>query len=190
MTQDLYKRRSSHWKGSPSGLCPEARQHEQRYQYLMDKFRQIDINTLNTDSNESWPGGGSGGGFSEDPIVHHPSPSLEAVSSVIPCEPEDDWDNPKPDVDLRNYNFEVEGLLCPYCKDSVMGQDVMTRKLRCQKCTTYLETTAPLLEIKRQVWFLVQVHNQCPSNMSPDYSLFKDKIILTCHVCNLKQIVS
>ena len=101
---------------------------------------------------------------------------------------EEDWDNPKPSVDLRTFNFSLPGILCPFCRKNLMDQD-LTGLLICA-CSSSLRTGEPIQAIKHAIQEIVVRHNACPSNQSPDYTMFKSRIVLTCTVCALLAVVS
>jgi len=170
MSQEMYKRRGHNWKQVQKDDAL-TKSKDSRYQYIMENFRKIDLN----------------GQEDED---------QEVVPAMIPNTPrssvteEDDWENHTPLVDLRTFNFDLPGILCPFCRDNLMQQDVQTGKLMCS-CGGYLECQPPILDIRNLIREIVGRHSvSCPSNLSPDYSIFKTHIVLNCHVCKLSKRVS
>lgn len=149
-----------------------TRSREDRFAHLEQHFRNIGLSDGDEDDDLSLPG----------QVVAN-------LSSQSFADPDDDWDNPKPVVDLRTLNFSLPGILCPFCRQNLMAQDV-SGLLVCA-CTSNLKTKVPIHAIQRTIQDVVMQHNSaCPSNQSPDYTMFKSRIVLTCDVCTLAVVVS
>ena len=176
MSQELYKRNGHNWKDVQREESYN-RSKDSRLQYIMDHFRKIDLkNFEEEDFQEDW-------GSMVFPIRANNTPRC-SVSS------EDDWENPIPRVDLRTYNFTLPGILCPFCRDDLMKQDVNDKHLSC-KCGGNLQCQTHIDEIKGRIEQTVGNHSSsCPSNQSPEYTMFKSNIVLTCSVCKMVQVVS
>lgn len=172
MSQDLYKRKGHNWRDSRREEAVSKRSDD-RYQHLVQHFRNIDLQDLTDDETD--------GDLSLLPTQLQQSIAELAVT-------EEDWDNPKPVVDLRTFNFSLPGILCPFCRQNVMQQDV-TGLLLCS-CSSTLKTRVPIQVIKQAIQDVVLQHGTCPSNQSPDYTMFKSHIVLTCTVCALVHVVS
>ena len=168
-SQEKYKRKGHNWRESRREEAVNKGK-EDRYLHLIHHFRNIDLQDLDD---------GAGRGC----LIPAQAIPLTAVVAE-----EEDWDNPKPVVDLRAFNFSLPGILCPFCRENLMHQDV-TGLLICS-CSSTLRTGVPIHLIKQAIQEIVLQHNACPSNQSPHYTIFKSGIVLTCTVCALAAVVS
>lgn len=175
MSQEKYKRAGYNWKEKRREEAAN-KVRDDRFMHLVHHLRKIDLQDINVgdsdeDSNSFLNGSGAMSGVAAGVVVE-----------------EEDWDNPKPSVDLRTFNFSLPGILCPFCRQNLMDQD-MKGLLICS-CTSTLKTGAPIQSIKQAIQEIVVQHAACPSNQSPDYTMFKSRIVLTCTVCALLAVVS
>lgn len=168
-SQERYKRKGHNWKDSRREEAM-SKSREDRFAHLEQHFRNIDIQDL---------------GDEDDDDTDLLPVDLSAQSFA---DPDEDWDNPKPSVDLRTFNFSLPGILCPFCRQNLMAQDV-TGLLLCP-CSSTLKTTVPIHMIQQAVQNVVMQHSACPSGQSPVYTMFKARIVLTCDHCTLAAVVS
>lgn len=166
---------------------------------LLDKFRNISLNG----SRESQ----EGVDLEDDMIDDHMSDDNVFVATQQ--EDADDWGDPskdKPSVDLRQFNFNLPGILCPYCRANMMNTVDQKAKLAVRAnigavteytashvcpCGFELEVSKTCDQIKGNIMTVLSEHQlNCPSDQSPHYTLYSDNIVLSCNSCNLARIVS
>ena len=164
MSQEKYKRKGHNWRDARREQA-SSRSREERFMHLVNNFRGIDLRDDGEDE------------------------ELDPAACGPFADPDEDWNNPKPVVDLRTFNFALPGILCPFCRQALMLQDEGSGQLSCS-CSSVLETKTPITAIKQAVQEVVQQHANCPSQQSPDYTMFKSRIVLTCTVCQLLAVVS
>lgn len=170
-SQEKYKRRGHNWRESRQDEAAIKCKND-RYMHLIQHFRKIDLQDI--DMND--------GSDNDDEEV------LRLIQNQSYFENDDDWDNPKPQIDLRAFNFSLPGILCPFCRNNLMSQDASGLLTCC--CSSTLKTQTPITSIKEMIQGVVVAHAACPSNQSPDYTMFKSRIVLTCSHCDLIQVVS
>ena len=179
MSQDLYKRkglsRRNNHRDESHNKAKDA-----RFQFIVDNFRKIEINPDDDSSN----------GFEDFGTCQLQPQNINNTPICSVSSEDDDWDNPTPRVDMRTFNYDLPGILCPFCRENLMKQNVMDGQLKCN-CGGSLECKIPIMLIKDKIRETVVFHsNACPSNRSPEYTMFKSHIVLTCHVCKLVEVVS
>lgn len=163
---------------------------------ILDRFRNISLAGEEDDS------------LSEDLNVSEVP--MDGDSALNPStDYADNWDDPtqdKPSVDLRQFNFQLPGILCPYCKGNLMGTVDQKGRLTVDAdigtvtelvvshlcpCGFQLELNKTSDEIKQNIINVLGEHEvSCNSNQSPHYTLFSTNIVLSCNLCNLARIVS
>ena len=162
------------------------RQKEMRYQHLMDQFRKIDIREMEKgiDDQSVVCAEASGNMESDDSGCDWTGPTSSPAAPE-----EDDWTDYKPSIDIRTFNFNLEGILCPYCKASMMISESLRVdpplvEYKCQ-CGFLLKSKKCPDQIKAALYQVLQRHGlQCPDR-APEYSMLKTRIVVVCSGCSL-----
>lgn len=188
------RRMSTHDVRSHAREIHDSRARDSRSS-LLDKFRNISLSAGDADE-----GVGNDSGLIEEQMNDDVFNNQEET---------DDWGDPtkdKPSVDLRQFNFQLPGILCPYCRANMMltmdqkekivlkpGLGNVVEVIASHKCPCGFEIQVDKTsdQIKQNIKNVLVHHEAiCLSNQSPHYTLFSSNIVLSCTVCNLAQIVS
>lgn len=180
--------------------CHDSRARDSKSS-ILDRFRNISLSGSST--NDESLDDDFGGSHVHEVQMGGDDPFNDATDDA------DDWDDPtrdKPSVDLRQFNFDLPGILCPFCKGYVM--DMVHQKGRLTvnadigtvtelivshlcPCGFQLEANKTSDQIKKNIINVLHEHEvSCQSNQSPHYTLFSSNIVLSCDLCSLARIVS
>jgi hypothetical protein len=177
----------------------DIRLKEKRYDLLLNSFRHISI--TGDDSDVVWDtsyGDKSPEAAALSPVLHNGGGDVFEEDDVMnSSDNADDWGEVSaeviPKLDLRTINFMMQGLPCPYCKESVLALVTIsgkTNELKCS-CGFELKSCLNLAVMQSNLQNIVNQHaSTCLSGNSPNYGMFGPKAMVSCDTCGLNTTIN